>query len=162
MYWKLTEIVNSDLSDADNRANGIEEKVPFLHYEGNRAVDTNTMTQDTMQSGYSKYYDGEVDVVPCTKSYLESTFGKLSSAKHSMAFQMPDFLKDNALSCEICMRTETILNRVFVCLRCKADNQQCGSEDINSLKQIRVELEKLRLLCERSIKREKLKVTIFC
>ncbi|RWW31731.1 hypothetical protein GW17_00003639 [Ensete ventricosum] len=68
---KLTEIVNSDLSDADNRANGIEEKVPFLHYEGNRAVDTNTMTQDTMQSGYSKYYDGEVDVVPCTKSYLE-------------------------------------------------------------------------------------------
>ncbi|CAL9777482.1 unnamed protein product [Musa acuminata subsp. burmannicoides] len=256
-------------------------------------------------------------LVPQTIEAFRSTFGKLSSAKHSMAFQMPEFLKDNALSCEICMRTETILNRVFVCSRCKvavhldcyrrlkspigswkcelcedmslpstspksqtdgkgtsavvaqcglcggvtgalrksadgqwvhalcaewllessfrrgqenlvegmdtiskekdtccicyhnvgaclkcsyghckvtfhpscatsagfymnakvtdeniqhkaycgkhsigqreADNQQCGSEDINSLKQIRVELEKLRLLCERSIKREKLK-----
>ncbi|CAL9133537.1 unnamed protein product [Musa textilis] len=534
---KAEDSVSSDPNQGqkNDRANDIEEKVSFLHYEGNQAVDTNTMTQNTMQSGYSKYYDGEVDVVLCTKSYLEnggfgsvfvvhplikkkllhmqnsellknkptdpfsnvksscsscvqqgllcaasyttddakeldqlskaksvgvldlspedevegeiiylqarlldnavlikhscedlllkivenlahelnalnkrkwdlilvnqflreireakkrgrkerkhkeaqavlaavsaaaavssrnsssrkdsndetvlgtqeipikinattgiaglhpplvprttdafrSTFAKLSSSKHSMAFQMPDFLKDNALSCEICMRTETILNRVFVCSRCKvavhldcyrrlknpigswkcelcedmslpstspksqtdgkgtsavvaqcglcggvtgafrksadgqwvhalcaewllessfrrgqenlvegmdtiskekdtccicycnvgaclkcsyghckvtfhpscatsagfymnakvtddniqhkaycgkhsigqreADNQQCGSEDINSLKQIRVELEKLRLLCERSIKREKLK-----
>lgn len=71
MDRKLTEIVNGDLSDADDMANDIEEKVSFLHYEGNQAVDTNTTTQNTMQSGYSNYYDGEVDVVLCTKSYLE-------------------------------------------------------------------------------------------
>ncbi|KAJ3695924.1 hypothetical protein LUZ60_001301 [Juncus effusus] len=38
-----------------------------------------------------------------------------------------------------------------------ADDQQYGPEEIKCLKQTRVELEKLRLLCERIIKREKLK-----
>ncbi|XP_078157478.1 PHD finger family protein isoform X2 [Carex rostrata] len=39
----------------------------------------------------------------------------------------------------------------------EADDQQYGPEEIKCLKQTRVELEKLRLLCERIIKREKLK-----
>ncbi|RWW17980.1 hypothetical protein GW17_00018058 [Ensete ventricosum] len=60
---------------------------------------------------------------------------------------------------------DTILKEKDTCGICyfnfgaclKADNQQCGAEDLKSLKQIRVELEKLRLLCERIIKREKLK-----
>ncbi|URE37854.1 PHD-finger domain containing protein [Musa troglodytarum] len=71
---KAEDSVPSDPNQGqkNDRANDIEEKVSFLHYEGNQAVDTNTMTQNTMQSGYSKYYDGEVDVVLCTKSYLEN------------------------------------------------------------------------------------------
>ncbi|URE37853.1 PHD-finger domain containing protein [Musa troglodytarum] len=61
---KAEDSVPSDPNQGqkNDRANDIEEKVSFLHYEGNQAVDTNTMTQNTMQSGYSKYYDGEVDV----------------------------------------------------------------------------------------------------
>ncbi|CAI9764057.1 unnamed protein product [Fraxinus pennsylvanica] len=41
--------------------------------------------------------------------------------------------------------------------RSKADIQRCGFEEFKGLKQIRVELERLRLLCERIVKREKLK-----
>ncbi|GER27462.1 Phd finger protein [Striga asiatica] len=41
--------------------------------------------------------------------------------------------------------------------RAKADAQKHGIEEFKSLKQVRVELERLRLLCERIIKREKLK-----
>ncbi|XP_058089627.1 uncharacterized protein LOC131236460 isoform X2 [Magnolia sinica] len=43
--------------------------------------------------------------------------------------------------------------------RDKAETQQHGAEELQSIKQIRVELEKVRLLCERIIKREKLKIT---
>ncbi|KAG6504424.1 hypothetical protein ZIOFF_036757 [Zingiber officinale] len=53
------------------------------------------------------------------KEALRSSVPKLTSDKQSMIFQMPEFLKDNVLSCEICMRTETILKRIFVCSRCK-------------------------------------------
>ncbi|KAJ8762890.1 hypothetical protein K2173_023019 [Erythroxylum novogranatense] len=41
--------------------------------------------------------------------------------------------------------------------RAKVETQRHGVEEIRSIKQIRVELERLRLLCERIIKREKLK-----
>ncbi|KAL1533687.1 hypothetical protein AAHA92_33540 [Salvia divinorum] len=41
--------------------------------------------------------------------------------------------------------------------KAKADTQKHGVEEFKSLKQVRVELERLRLLCERIIKREKLK-----
>ncbi|CAA0809914.1 PHD finger family protein [Striga hermonthica] len=41
--------------------------------------------------------------------------------------------------------------------RAKADTQKHGIEEFKSLKQVRVELERLRLLCERINKREKLK-----
>lgn len=41
--------------------------------------------------------------------------------------------------------------------RAKAETQKHGIEELKSLKPVRVELEKLRLLCERIIKREKLK-----
>ncbi|XP_022141727.1 uncharacterized protein LOC111012014 isoform X3 [Momordica charantia] len=41
--------------------------------------------------------------------------------------------------------------------RAKAENQAHGIEELNRVKQIRVELERLRLLCERIIKREKIK-----
>ncbi|XP_076916098.1 uncharacterized protein LOC143575683 [Bidens hawaiensis] len=41
--------------------------------------------------------------------------------------------------------------------RNKAETQKHGTEEWNSLKKVRVELERLRLICERIIKREKLK-----
>lgn len=41
--------------------------------------------------------------------------------------------------------------------RAKAETQKAGIEELKNIKQIRVELERLRLLCERIIKREKLK-----
>uniref|UniRef100_A0A0A9DXH2 Uncharacterized protein n=1 Tax=Arundo donax TaxID=35708 RepID=A0A0A9DXH2_ARUDO len=45
----------------------------------------------------------------------------------------------------------------------EADAQQYGPEELKSMKRMRVELEKLRLLCERIIKREKLKrETVLC
>ncbi|XP_020089740.1 uncharacterized protein LOC109711216 isoform X3 [Ananas comosus] len=53
------------------------------------------------------------------KDSSRSALNKLSSDKNSGLFQMPDFSKDNALYCGICMRTETVLNRIFVCSSCK-------------------------------------------
>ncbi|KAI7736135.1 hypothetical protein M8C21_026523 [Ambrosia artemisiifolia] len=41
--------------------------------------------------------------------------------------------------------------------RTKAETQKHGTEEWNSLKKVRVELERLRLICERIIRREKLK-----
>ncbi|XP_004515667.1 uncharacterized protein [Cicer arietinum] len=41
--------------------------------------------------------------------------------------------------------------------RAKAETQKHGVEELKSIKQIRVELERLRLLCERIVKREKIK-----
>lgn len=41
--------------------------------------------------------------------------------------------------------------------RLKSETQRHGVEELRSLKQVRVELERLRLLCERIVKREKLK-----
>ncbi|KAL5558323.1 hypothetical protein UlMin_034534 [Ulmus minor] len=41
--------------------------------------------------------------------------------------------------------------------RAKAETQKHGIEELKSFKQMRVELERLRLLCERIVKREKLK-----
>ncbi|KAF8030393.1 hypothetical protein BT93_E2740 [Corymbia citriodora subsp. variegata] len=41
--------------------------------------------------------------------------------------------------------------------KAKAESQKYGIEELKSIKQIRVELERLRLLCERIIKREKVK-----
>ncbi|XP_042482293.1 uncharacterized protein LOC122062708 isoform X2 [Macadamia integrifolia] len=48
-------------------------------------------------------------------------------------------------------------NRHSVEQREKAEMQHHGAEELKGIKQIRVELEKLRLLCERIIRREKLK-----
>ncbi|KAK7353135.1 hypothetical protein VNO80_18575 [Phaseolus coccineus] len=41
--------------------------------------------------------------------------------------------------------------------KAKAENQKHGIEELKSIRQIRVELERLRLLCERIVKREKIK-----
>ncbi|KAG1366994.1 hypothetical protein COCNU_13G007840 [Cocos nucifera] len=54
-----------------------------------------------------------------TKDSSRSAVAKMSLDKHSGIFQIADFSKENALSCDICMRTETVLNRIFVCSSCK-------------------------------------------
>uniref|UniRef100_A0A7N0TL48 Uncharacterized protein n=1 Tax=Kalanchoe fedtschenkoi TaxID=63787 RepID=A0A7N0TL48_KALFE len=41
--------------------------------------------------------------------------------------------------------------------RLKDENQKHGSDELKNVKQVRVEIERLRLLCERIVKREKLK-----
>ncbi|RAL38749.1 hypothetical protein DM860_013430 [Cuscuta australis] len=47
--------------------------------------------------------------------------------------------------------------------RLKAETQKLGSDELQRLRHIRVDLEKIRLLCERIIKREKLKrEMVFC
>ncbi|XP_010908665.1 uncharacterized protein [Elaeis guineensis] len=58
-------------------------------------------------------------LLPRTKESSRSAVAKVSPDNHSGIFQMPDFSKENALSCDICMRTETVLNRIFVCSSCK-------------------------------------------
>ncbi|RWR84172.1 zinc finger protein [Cinnamomum micranthum f. kanehirae] len=47
--------------------------------------------------------------------------------------------------------------KVVIIYLCRDETEQFGAEELRRLKQIRVELEKVRLLCERIIKREKLK-----
>ncbi|XP_008776606.1 uncharacterized protein LOC103696693 isoform X2 [Phoenix dactylifera] len=54
-----------------------------------------------------------------TKDSSRSAVAKMSPDEHSGIFQIADFSKENALSCDICMRTETVLNRIFVCSSCK-------------------------------------------
>ncbi|XP_073010390.1 uncharacterized protein [Typha latifolia] len=57
--------------------------------------------------------------MPRTKDSSRLALNKVSSDKHSGFLQMPDFVKENALYCDICMRVETVLNRIFVCFNCK-------------------------------------------
>ncbi|KAK3155392.1 hypothetical protein QOZ80_2BG0202710 [Eleusine coracana subsp. coracana] len=45
---------------------------------------------------------------------------KVSTENNFWSFHMPISSKENPLYCDICMRTETVLNRIFVCSRCKA------------------------------------------
>ncbi|XP_020275460.1 uncharacterized protein LOC109849974 isoform X2 [Asparagus officinalis] len=53
------------------------------------------------------------------KEATRSAIIKVSPDKHSGGLQSPEFPKDNALSCDICRRPETLLNRIFVCSSCK-------------------------------------------
>ncbi|KAK8969279.1 hypothetical protein KSP40_PGU005195 [Platanthera guangdongensis] len=58
--------------------------------------------------------------VPRPKETVSRSFvTKASSDKHSGEFKFPDFAKENALFCDVCWRTETIVNRIFVCSSCK-------------------------------------------
>ncbi|XP_020588273.1 uncharacterized protein LOC110030069 [Phalaenopsis equestris] len=48
-----------------------------------------------------------------------SSVAKVLSDKHSGDFKLPDFVQENVLVCDVCWRTETIVNRIFVCSSCK-------------------------------------------
>ncbi|XP_052158314.1 uncharacterized protein LOC127776038 [Oryza glaberrima] len=45
---------------------------------------------------------------------------KVSADANIGSFDLAKFSKKNALPCDICMRSETVLNRIFVCSSCKA------------------------------------------
>ncbi|KAH0455269.1 hypothetical protein IEQ34_015301 [Dendrobium chrysotoxum] len=58
--------------------------------------------------------------VPRPKETISrSSVTKVSSDKHSGDLKFPDFAKENILFCDVCWRTETIVNRIFVCSSCK-------------------------------------------
>ncbi|CAD6242208.1 unnamed protein product [Miscanthus lutarioriparius] len=55
-----------------------------------------------------------------TSSLLWINDSSKSSDNKFGSFHMPISSKENGLHCDVCMRTETLLNRIFVCSRCKA------------------------------------------
>uniref|UniRef100_J3LHG5 PHD-type domain-containing protein n=1 Tax=Oryza brachyantha TaxID=4533 RepID=J3LHG5_ORYBR len=54
------------------------------------------------------------------KDSSKPSYNKVSQDNNCSAFHMPICSKENALYCDVCMRSETVLNRIFVCSRCKA------------------------------------------
>ncbi|XP_062220416.1 uncharacterized protein LOC133919884 [Phragmites australis] len=58
--------------------------------------------------------------LPRTKDPPKSSNSKVSPDNNFGSFHMPISSKENPLYCDVCMRTETVLNRIFVCSRCKA------------------------------------------
>ena len=44
---------------------------------------------------------------------------KVSADTSFGIFDLPKFSKKNGLPCDVCMRRETVLNRVFLCSNCK-------------------------------------------
>ncbi|XP_062221873.1 uncharacterized protein LOC133921131 isoform X3 [Phragmites australis] len=57
--------------------------------------------------------------LPRTKDSSKSSNSKVSQDNNFGSFDMPIFSKENVLYCDVCMRSETVLNRIFVCSRCK-------------------------------------------
>ncbi|AQK75233.1 PHD finger family protein [Zea mays] len=58
--------------------------------------------------------------LPRINDSSKSSNNKVSSDNKFGSFHMPISSKENGLYCDVCMRTETLLNRIFVCSRCKA------------------------------------------
>uniref|UniRef100_A0A0D9VLI5 PHD-type domain-containing protein n=1 Tax=Leersia perrieri TaxID=77586 RepID=A0A0D9VLI5_9ORYZ len=54
------------------------------------------------------------------KDLSKPSNNKVSQDTSCSMFHMPICSKENALYCDVCMRSETVLNRIFVCSRCKA------------------------------------------
>ncbi|KAM3244093.1 hypothetical protein ACQJBY_055800 [Aegilops geniculata] len=57
--------------------------------------------------------------LPRPKDSSKPSNSKVSQVTNSGIFHMPIYSKENALYCDVCMRGETVLNRVSVCSGCK-------------------------------------------
>ncbi|KAL5212227.1 hypothetical protein ABZP36_023074 [Zizania latifolia] len=57
---------------------------------------------------------------PHPKDLSKPSNSKVSPDTNCGIFHMPIYSQENALYCDVCMRNETVLNRIFVCSRCKA------------------------------------------
>lgn len=57
---------------------------------------------------------------PQAKDLSFSTNSKVSEDTNFGIFDLAKFSKKSALPCDICMRCDTVLNRIFVCSSCKA------------------------------------------
>ncbi|KAJ6816383.1 uncharacterized protein M6B38_416485 [Iris pallida] len=62
---------------------------------------------------------GRSPLGPRLKETPRSGFVKVSPDKLSATFHIPELSKESELSCDICRRPETLLNRIFVCSSCK-------------------------------------------
>ncbi|KAM0880887.1 hypothetical protein ACQ4PT_033289 [Festuca glaucescens] len=58
--------------------------------------------------------------LPQPRDSSKPSNSKVSPVTNFGTFHMPIFSKENALYCDVCLRSESVLNRIFVCSRCKA------------------------------------------
>lgn len=58
--------------------------------------------------------------LPRSKDSSKPSNSKVSPVTNFGTFHMPILSKENALYCDVCLRSESVLNRIFVCSRCKA------------------------------------------
>ncbi|XP_034575751.1 uncharacterized protein [Setaria viridis] len=71
------------------------------------------------QESSPKLVAGSSRVGQRTKDSSKSSNSKLPPDNKFGSFHMPISSNENALHCDVCMRTETLLNRIFICSRCK-------------------------------------------
>ncbi|PAN08370.2 hypothetical protein PAHAL_1G412400 [Panicum hallii] len=72
------------------------------------------------QENSPKLVAGSSRVGQRTKDSLKSSNSKVQPDNKFGSFHMPISSNENELYCDVCMRTETVLNRIFICSRCKA------------------------------------------
>lgn len=88
--------------------------------------DANDDVVPAKQENSPKFGTGPPNVGQRTSSLLrlkdlsKPPNNKISQDNNRSTFHMPNYSKENALYCDVCMRSETVLNRIFVCSRCKA------------------------------------------
>ncbi|OWM88465.1 hypothetical protein CDL15_Pgr003877 [Punica granatum] len=87
--------------------------------------------------------------IKCNYGHCQSTFHP-SCARGSGLFMIVKSVGGKLLHKAYCMKHSSEQ-------KAKVESQRYGAEELKSIKQIRVELERLRLLCERIVKREKVK-----
>ncbi|KQK01719.1 uncharacterized protein LOC100826983 isoform X2 [Brachypodium distachyon] len=88
--------------------------------------DANDDLVPTIQKSSPKFGAGSSRVaqrtasLPRFKDSSKASNSKVSPEASFGTFHMPIFSKENALCCDVCLRSESVLNRIFVCSRCKA------------------------------------------
>jgi hypothetical protein len=60
----------------------------------------------------------QLTLLPQTKD-LSFSNSKVSADSNFGIFDLAKFSKKNDLPCDVCMRRETVLNRIFLCSSCK-------------------------------------------
>lgn len=101
---------------------------------------------------------GDVCVICCRKQgvCIKCNYGNCQSTFHPSCARSAGFYM-SARSAGGKLQHKAYCGKHSLEQKAKADTQKHGVEEFKSLKQVRVELERLRLLCERIIKREKVK-----
>ncbi|CAM0943875.1 unnamed protein product [Alopecurus aequalis] len=88
--------------------------------------DANVDVLPAIQESYPKFGAGSSRVaqrtpsLPRPKDSSKPSNSKVSPVTNFGTFHMPILSKENALYCDVCLRSESVLNRIFVCSRCKA------------------------------------------
>uniref|UniRef100_A0ACD5ZEC8 Uncharacterized protein n=1 Tax=Avena sativa TaxID=4498 RepID=A0ACD5ZEC8_AVESA len=88
--------------------------------------DANDDVVPAIQESFPKFGAGSSRVaqrtpsLPRPKDPSKPSNSKVSPVTNFGSFHMPILSKENALYCDVCLRSESVLNRIFVCSRCKA------------------------------------------